>query len=539
MSWYGGADGKIPLVNKPLTERQTSWLTLALLWALLLLLAALRPLAVPDEGRYGEIGRWMLQSGDWLTPRLNGIPFFHKPPYLYWLQAMSLATFGVNELALRLVPALHVGLMLVALYLSARSITTELIARRAATMLGTSLAFLIGGQYINHDMLVATWIGVAIWCFAFAFMSGAKPHAGLARLGFVACALGMLSKGLIGFALPGLVLFIWLLWTRQFKKVLYLPWLSGLALFAAIALPWFVVAQRQYPDLLGYIFGTQQFQRYTAKTFNNPQPWWFYLLSVGLLLFPWVFFALQQLRKPRPPAAGQAPLISNAWWSLCWIWVAAIMGFFSIPNSKLVGYILPVMPAVALLAALGWQQTMAHRPVAGKVFAGLCVLAIGIAVTLNTMVDDVTRDSRTQDVAAVLACEARPSDTLYVSGGYPYDLPFYLQVAKPLIVIQDWPEERKKAGDGWQRELFEGANFDARSATVLQSPQAVAQAGVVAGNWLVAFQGGGPADGAAGWTLFFKGAGWSLYQSARPLAAESPKTAEQKGLPGCKQQRNK
>ena len=98
-----------------LTERQKSWLTLLGLWLALLLLAALRPLAVPDEGRYGEVGRWMLQSGDWLTPRLNGIPFFHKPPYLYWLEAMSLATFGVNELALRLVPALHVGLMLVAL----------------------------------------------------------------------------------------------------------------------------------------------------------------------------------------------------------------------------------------------------------------------------------------------------------------------------------------------------------------------------------------------------------------------------------------
>jgi 4-amino-4-deoxy-L-arabinose transferase-like glycosyltransferase len=527
-------------VKNPLTERQTSWLTLVLLWTLLLLLAAMRPLAVPDEGRYGEVGRWMLQSGDWLTPRLNGIPFFHKPPYLYWLQAISLATFGVNELALRLVPALHVGLMLVALYLSARTISTEQIARRAAIMLGTSLAFLVGGQYINHDMLVATWIGVAIWCFAFAFMAGDKPHKGLARLGFVACALGFLSKGLIGFALPGLVLFIWLLWTRQFRKVLYLPWFSGLALFAVIALPWFVVAQRQYPDLLGYIFGTQQFQRYTAKTFNNPQPWWFYLLSLALLLFPWVFFAFQQLRPPRPEATGQAPLISSAWWSLCWIWVGAIIVFFSIPNSKLVGYVLPVVPAVALLAALGWQHTMAHRLVAAKVFVALCVLAIGIAVSLNTLVDDVTRDSRAQDVAQVLACEARPSDTLYVAGGsYPYDLPFYLQVAKPLIVIQDWSQERKKAGDGWQRELFEGAEFDARSATVLQSPEALTQAAEKAGNWLVAFQGDGPVLEFEGWKLFHQGAGWSVYQSAGASAAESPKAAEQKGLPGCKHQRDK
>ena len=84
-----------------LTERQKSWLTLAALWLFLLLMATLRPLAVPDEGRYGEVGRWMLISGDWLTPRLNGIPFFHKPPLLHWLEAASLATFGVHALSLR------------------------------------------------------------------------------------------------------------------------------------------------------------------------------------------------------------------------------------------------------------------------------------------------------------------------------------------------------------------------------------------------------------------------------------------------------
>ena len=291
------------MVTSSLTERQKSWLTLAALWLGLLALACMRPLAVPDEGRYGEIGRWMLVSGDWLTPRLNGIPFFHKPPYLHWLEAISLATFGVNELALRLVPALHVGLMLVALYLATRFISTEQMARRAALMLGTSLSFLLGGQYINHDMLVATWIGVAIWCFAFAFMAGAKPQAALARLGFVACALGMLSKGLIGIALPGLVILLWLIWTRQLKKVLYLPWFSGLALFAMIALPWFVIAQQKYPQLFDYMFVNQHFKRYTASTYNNPQPWWFYLAALGLLLFPWVFFALAQLRRQhRRPA---------------------------------------------------------------------------------------------------------------------------------------------------------------------------------------------------------------------------------------------
>ena len=513
-------------------ERKKSWLTLILLWALLLVLAALRPLAVPDEGRYGEVGRWMLQSGDWLTPRLNGIPFFHKPPLLYWLQAMSLSTFGVNAWALRLVPALHAGLMLAALYLAARTVATEQIARRAAVMLGTSLTVLVGGQYINHDMLVATWIGVAIWCFGFSFMAGDRPHAGLARLGFVACGLGMLSKGMIGFALPGLVLFVWLLWTRQFKKILYLPWLSGLALFAAMVAPWFALAQHKYPEFLNYMFIRQQVDRYTASTFNNPQPWWLYLLAIGLLFFPWVFFALAQIRRDARLVSSHGA-VAREWTRLCWVWVIAITVFFSIPNSKLVGYILPVIPALALLAALGWERAMSHRAFSNKLFAGLCLLNVGIATVIVLSVGGVTAKSRTQDIARVLACEAKPGDTVYAWGGYPYDLPFYAQLAKPMVAINDWDHQRANAGDGWERELFEGAEFDAQAAKALQPASVLLEASGVAGNWLVTRNTENLMRDLPGWGLVTAATGWKLYKSSQS-APEGPKPAQQKGLPGCK-----
>ena len=525
------------MVTSPLTERQKSWLTLAALWLGLLALACMRPLAVPDEGRYGEIGRWMLVSGDWLTPRLNGIPFFHKPPYLHWLEAISLATFGINELALRLVPALHVGLMLVALYLATRAISTEQMARRAALMLGTSLSFLLGGQYINHDMLVATWIGVAIWCFAFSFMAGAKPQALLARLGFVACAMGMLSKGLIGIALPGVVILVWLIWTRQLKKVLYLPWFSGLTLFAVIALPWFVVAQQKYPQLFDYMFVNQHFKRYTASTYNNPQPWWFYLAALGLLLFPWVFFALAQLRRKGIGAHDEAAPVAREWTALCWIWAVSITLFFSVPNSKLVGYVLPAVPPLALLAALGWQRSLAQFRRGGQVFAALCVVNIGVALAIVTQVGEVTRTGRTQDLAQVLACAAAPTDTIYVTGAYPYDLPFYAQTEKPMVVLENWPLLRGEAGDGWQRELFEGADFDARAARLLQGPDVLAAAGLVSGNWLVLRIGSEKALDLSGWKRFYEGAGWLLYQSAPALTAKSPEPAQHIGLPGCQHQR--
>ena len=518
--------------GRALAPRQQSYLVLALLCAALALLAALRPLAVPDEGRYGDIARWMLQSGDWLTPRLNGIPFFHKPALLYWLQAAAMALLGVHAWVVRLVPAAHAALMLLALYLAARQWLDETSARRAVWMLGTSLGFLIGGQYVNHDMLVAAWISVAILCFALAFMAGDRPHADLARAGFVACALGVLSKGLIGLALPGLVLLVWLLYTRQWRKITHLPWVSGLVLFALVALPWFVLAQQRHPGMLGYMFGVQHFARYTGTTFNNAQPWWFYLAALCALLFPWVLFALYQGwatlrgRAASTPVSARPPAPTSAVQALCWIWLVAIVVFFSVPRSKLIGYVLPVLVPLALLAALGWQRALAQRAWAPKLFAALCAVALLLAGVLNQVAARYTQRHASQDAALWLACHASAADTVYALGDYPYDLPFYAQLTRPLVVLQDWPAVRRSAGDNWRRELFEGADFDAQAGQVLQTPQVLDSARQQPGQWVIAPKGSASPQG---WLLAYEGRAWTLWQSA----AKRPVTAEPIGLRGC------
>jgi len=178
-----------------------------------------------------------------------------------------------------------------------------------------------------------------------------RPDAALARWGFVACALGLLSKGLIGVALPGLVLLIWLGWTRQLKKVRRLPWVSGLLLFALIALPWFWYTEQKFPGMLDYMFGKHQVSRFSTTLFNNAQPWWFYGLCLPVLLFPWVFFVFNQAIAQARRAQTATDSIANAWPALCWIWVLAITCFFSIPSSKIIGYAFPAMAPLALLAA--------------------------------------------------------------------------------------------------------------------------------------------------------------------------------------------
>ena len=335
----------------------------------------------------------------------------------------------------------------------------------------------------------------------------------------------MLSKGLIGLLLPGLVLFVWIAWTRQWRKILDLPWFSGLLLFVLIAAPWFVLVEREYPGMLAYMFGKHQFGRYTATTFNNARPWWFYGVAVMLLMFPWVFFVLVDAVQSLWRRLGETfrlsseikPLeVASAWVALCWIWVIAILVFFSIPNSKLLGYALPVMPPLALLAALWWERRMAPLPWAGRVFTSLVSLAVITACAANWVATGYTWQRSSADVAAVLSCAMAPTDVVAAVDDYPYDLPFYAQLTQPLVVIQDWENLRQTAGDNWRRELFEGADFDEKAAQNLAPLSRLSAMKAEPRAWVIAPRPSSllSAPASSGFVPFYEGRAWTLYRSA-------------------------
>jgi hypothetical protein len=297
------------------------------------------------------------------------------------------------------------------------------------------------------------------------------------------------------------------------------------------------------------------------------------------LMFPWVFLvvasagrsvrerlsALTAQARTEPSSTSPAANTSHEqvrvdtglgvdprWTALCWIWLIAILGFFSIPNSKLIGYALPVMPPLALLAAFGWQRHLAPRAWGERLFAIVVGLNVALAVGGQVAAERYTQKHSSLDVAAVLACQARPSDVVAAVDEYPYDLPFYAQVTQPLEVIQDWDTLRQTAGDNWRRELFEGADFDAQAArslvplSRLDSLKQTPRAWVVAPNMSPTLN----LTQHAGFELVFAGRAWSLYQSgaaasgastaaASSASAKSPEAAEQKGLRGCKDQGKK
>ncbi|MBV6574496.1 glycosyltransferase family 39 protein, partial [Acinetobacter baumannii] len=133
----------------------------------LFVLSWIRPLSVPDEGRYGDISRTMFESGDWLTPRIDGLPFMHKPPLLHWLSSMFMELFGVHVWVLRLVPVLAGTLMLVGLFLFVKKHISESVAQLTVIIIATNLLFFGSSQYINHDLLLASCITISVLCFVY------------------------------------------------------------------------------------------------------------------------------------------------------------------------------------------------------------------------------------------------------------------------------------------------------------------------------------------------------------------------------------
>ncbi|MCG6037182.1 glycosyltransferase family 39 protein [Acinetobacter baumannii] len=310
----------------------------------LFVLSWIRPLSVPDEGRYGDISRSMFESGDWLIPRINSLPFMHKPPLLHWLSSIFMELFGMHIWVLRLVPVLAATLMLVSLFLFVRKHISERVAQLTAIILGTNLLFFGSSEYINHDLLLASWITVSVLCFVDFTISARKS---ILFLGYFAGAAAFLSKGLIGVLIPGMILLPWLLYTKQWKKIPSLLNPLAILLFILLVSPWLYAVQLKYPQFLHYFFIDQQFSRFSSKEFNNKQPWCFYLLILFVSFLPWILSSRFQSIKAVFQNYKKSALLALLVW-----WFISVTVFFSIPPSKLAGYILPAVPPLAVFLAL-------------------------------------------------------------------------------------------------------------------------------------------------------------------------------------------
>ena len=287
------------------------------------------PLANPDEARYAEIPREMLATGDFVTPRLDGIIYFEKPPLTYWLVAGSMAAFGQNEIAARAVPAL-VGLLGVLLtYATGRALAGRDAGWWAAIVQATTLFYFAHSRILLTDMVVSVPIGAALCCFLLGVREPPGPRRAWLFHGlYAAAALATLAKGLIGFLLPGAVMFFWLLIFNQWRRLrpFYLP--TGLLLFAAIAVPWHVLVAQRNPGWAWFYFVHEHWLRFTTTTHGRNEPVWFFLPVVLLGFFPWTGFLWSAVRRALPASWARRSEVADLGFLL--VWAGFIFCFFSI-----------------------------------------------------------------------------------------------------------------------------------------------------------------------------------------------------------------
>ena len=303
------------------------------------------PLLEPDEGRYAEIPREMLAKGDFVTPRLNGVAYLEKPPLFYWGNALSMAVLGETEFAARFFTAtVSIGGVLLTWWMGA-SLAGWRTGLFSAMVLSTCLYHYFVGRLNTIDMTLAVTMVLAVFP-AYLYLSGKRERRRYLHLSYAGAALAFLAKGLIGIVFPAAILLLWILLSRRHRDIGKAISLPGIVLFLAIALPWVILVQRANPDFLWFFFVQEHFLRYATKMHSRYQPFWFFLPIVVGGLLPWLAFGRRAAMAIRASAAGYFAAEDRRF-LLCWVFFVLL--FFSFSKSKLITYVAPLFPPLAVL----------------------------------------------------------------------------------------------------------------------------------------------------------------------------------------------
>ena len=338
----------------------------------------------PDEGRNAEVAREMVASGDLVTPRINDAVYLDKPPLYFWVVGASLATLGTNEFAARL-PSALAALAAVALtfgFARRRFGTKE--AWCAAFVLALTPLYLVFARLVIFDMLLLLCTTVSILA-AYRVLEEDEPDRRAALLVFAAGAAGTLVKGPVALLMPLAVAIVWAIVRRAPGRLKRLGWGAGLALYAAMVLPWLLLVEHRHPGYLRYAIIGENLGRVTSDTYETARPFFFYTKVVLPGLFPWIVLvlaagvaALGRRRRGRlEPQAADAVAAR-----FCGVWLATVYLFFSLIASKRPSYVLPCAVPAALLAGRlivrGASEAAARRDRAAGAWAaaaGCVVLA--------------------------------------------------------------------------------------------------------------------------------------------------------------------
>jgi 4-amino-4-deoxy-L-arabinose transferase len=331
-----------------------------------------RPIFIPDESRYAEIPREMIASGDWIVPRLDGIRYFEKPVLGYWLNAISIKIFGENAFAVRFPSAMATGISALILFL--------LVRRFSDRNFLTCFEVYGVGTFNVLDSMLAMFLTAAMASFFFAYTAGisVRKKRVLLFLFGIFCGLAFLTKGFLAFAIPVLVIVPFMIWERRFKELFFMPWIP-IAGAVLTALPWGVLIHFRAPDFWHYFIWNEHIRRFLSDNAQHSQSFMYFFLVLPAAALPWAFLF------PSVTMGLKRTGLKNTMirYAVCWFLFPFL--FFSICKGKLLTYILPCFPPLAILISIGLDR---YFETGGKKAfnAGskaLAVLIIGIAIALT------------------------------------------------------------------------------------------------------------------------------------------------------------
>ncbi|AVA33758.1 MULTISPECIES: glycosyltransferase family 39 protein [Burkholderiaceae] len=347
----------------------------AMMAAVLLWFATIsnRPLYEPDEGRYAQVPKEMVDSGDWITPRLNGIKFFDKPPLQYWATASAYTVFGPSEWTARAWSAM-VGLFGVGMaWWAGKALYGRREGMAAAWVLGGAPLWILGSNLTTTDIGVASLLGSAVLVFAVARQTGnARLYPGI----WLLLGLAFLAKGLIAVVLPAVTLLLYVVTTRQWRLLADSRFWRWSPLAMLVALPWLIAVSQRNPEFLHYFFVQEHFARFSSTVHARNKPWWFFIAVVSAGMIPWLG-VMWRAAIFRRQIEVEGRFDTTVFLS---IWALVVLAFFSVSHSKLPLYILPMLPPLAVL--LGGRVLNASRRVLCAGFVAMALLGAGIALCL-------------------------------------------------------------------------------------------------------------------------------------------------------------
>ena len=344
----------------------------------------------PDEPRYAWIAREMMETGDWVTPRLYGKPWFEKPVLYYWGAALSFKLFGANEAAARLPSAGSALLATLALALLARRLYRGETARWFTLILPTTVGMIGFSHAAATDMPFSAMLTLAMVCAAFVLglvrdehtpILPRTPWLALVLFGFF-LGLAFLAKGPAAIVLSCGAVLLWATSSKRWRDAFRCLHPVAIASFCLTALPWYILCARRNPDFFRVFVIEHNLKRYLTPEFQHIQPFWFYLPVTLLAVFPWTVLLIPATKRALEVIRGRNTELDCTLFFLCW--VAFPLVFFTVSKSKLPGYILPAIPPLVLLLAaplaamLRPAEKRARWPVAA-LGAGLIGLAIALS----------------------------------------------------------------------------------------------------------------------------------------------------------------